>query len=88
VGVDRSSVTGKPENYLLILAFLHQERPDEIFFVTRAQVLDLKDRAFGPGGDGAWGDLVFNRPEREEFSKQMIGHLPSFLCAKARNREA
>jgi hypothetical protein len=83
VGVDRKAVERKPEDYLLLLAFLHQNRADEVFFLTKRQVLALKDDAFGRGKDGGWGDIAFNRPQRERFSSQTIDSLPAFLDAQA-----
>jgi len=79
VGVARKSVEEKSGNYLLLLAFVHRERRDEVFFLTKDQILSLKDAAFGRGRDGGWGDIAFNRPQREAFSGQTIEKLSAFL---------
>ena len=79
VGVYRKALEQQSPNYLLVLAFFHETKPDEVFFLTRDQVLQLKDRAFGKGSNGGWGDLLFNKPERQEFAGQTIERLPEFL---------
>jgi len=80
IGVNRARVEQQAGKYLLIIAFFH-DRPkaDEMFFLTRRQVLDLKDRDFPGGKDEGWGDLLFNRPDREQFAEQTIDKLKDFL---------
>jgi hypothetical protein len=87
IGVSRRTVEQQTGAYLLVLAFFHPHpKRDEVFFLTRRQVLDLKDRDFGPGGDGKWGDLLFNKQDRESFARQMIEHLPDSLVMEAPER--
>jgi len=81
VGVTRDDVQKQQDKYLLILAFFHRDGKDEIFFLTREQVLQMKDHALSTGADKGkgWGDLPFNKEERSRFANQKIQHLRRFL---------
>ena len=56
-------------NYILIIHYRHDERPDEFFYLTREQI------ALHQLKDSEWGDLVFNRPERKRYSGQTLADL-------------
>jgi len=78
IGVDRARVEQQAGKYLLIIAFFHDRaKPDEIFFLTQPQVLRLKDNL--PPGKDRWGDVAFNKPDRDEFAEQTIDKLKDFL---------
>ena len=80
VGVRRKQVESKDDGYIVIIAYFHHgKKPDEFFFLTKGQVLRLKDEAFGEGGDGGWGDLIFNKPERKRFAHQDLNGLAAWL---------
>ncbi|MFL5800261.1 MAG: hypothetical protein ACJ8CR_00665 [Roseiflexaceae bacterium] len=59
----------KSSRYILILHYRHDEKADESFYLTKDQVLRhyLKD--------SKWGDLVFNKVEREQYAAQTLADL-------------
>jgi hypothetical protein len=58
----------KGSRYILIIHYRHDNRQDEFFYLTKEQVA-LHHIA------GSWGDLVFNKPERNHYSQQMLAQL-------------
>lgn len=58
----------KKENYILIIHYRHDNKPDEFFYLNKKQI---KKHAI----DTEWGDLIFNKPEREKYKCQKIEDL-------------
>ncbi|MBA7490407.1 hypothetical protein ES702_00945 [subsurface metagenome] len=77
IGVPWSYIASKPPNYLLVAAFIHARKPDEFFFLTVKDLLGLM-----PYPVSVWGDLRFNKPEREKYRDQTIANLPKFLVGE------
>lgn len=77
IGIPWSYIASKPPNYLLVVAFIHSRRPDEFFFLTVKNLLGLM-----PDPVTVWGDLRFNKPEREKCRDQTITNLPKFLVGE------
>jgi len=73
VGLQKARVRRKGRNYFLVLHYRLEARDDEFYYLTRDQLLDL----LPPRSD--WGDLVFNRQEREKFRQQDLTALAKVL---------
>ena len=78
IGIPWSYITSKPSNYLVVVAFIHSQKPDEFFFLTTDNLLGLM-----PKPVDEWGGLRFNKPEREKYKNQTITNLPRFLAGMA-----
>jgi hypothetical protein len=74
IGIPWGYIASKPPNYLLVVAFIHSQKPDEFFFLTVKDLLGLM-----PDPMTVWGDLKFNKPERGKYKDQTITNLPKFL---------
>lgn len=61
------------DEYILILHFRHSNRDDEFFYLTGEQAA----RHHLP--DSPFGDLVFNKPERQAYGAQTLAALAEFL---------
>lgn len=59
--------------YILIIHYRHDNKPDEFFYLTKDQIKEHHK------GDSDWGDLVFNKPEREKYCKQNLSYLATML---------
>lgn len=66
------AVSDKPDNFLLIIHYRHDNRQDEFFWLTRDQA---REHAVEAGR----GDLVFNAPERERYNEQNLDELAKRL---------
>lgn len=64
----------KRENIILVLCYMHENKPDEFFFQTAQQV---RDHIAGLGYK--WGDYPFKKKEREKFKHQNLETLPDYL---------
>ena len=60
---------GRGNRYILIIHYRHENRADEFFYLTEEQI-GLHHLA-----DSAWGDLVFNKAERELYVDQTLAEL-------------
>lgn len=56
-------------NYILIVHYRHDSKPDEFFYLTHKQIAHHHLKGSG------WGDLVFNKPERERYAEQNLADL-------------
>jgi len=65
----------KGSRYVLIIHYRHDKKEDEFFYLTRRQI-DLHIIK-----NSTWGDLVFNRKERELYKKQNLPHLAEQILA-------
>lgn len=63
----------RPGNYVLILHYRHGNKADEFFYLMRDGI--TKHHLKG----SAWGDLVFNKAEREQYAHKGLAHLASTL---------
>ena len=71
VGVkDMSTICSR---YILIIHYRHDDKPDEFFYLTKDQIKKHHIE------DSEWGDLVFNKPERERYCDQDLSHLATIL---------
>jgi hypothetical protein len=62
------NLESKGNRYILVIHYRHNTRPDEFFYLTKEQVA-LYHIA------GSWGDLVFNKPERDLYAHQTLAQL-------------
>lgn len=63
----------RPSSYILVIHYHHDSRQDEFFYLTKEQISQhhLKN--------SAWGDLVFNKAEREQYVSQTLANLAKRL---------
>lgn len=59
----------KTDHYILIIHYRHDNKPDEFFYLTKGQIKEHWIES------SDWGDLVFNKPEREKYSSQDLRDL-------------
>lgn len=71
--VGLSNVQHKGENYILIVHYRHDNKPDEFFYLTKDQIM----RHWL--SDSGWGDLVFNKHESEQYASQDLKGLARYL---------
>lgn len=62
-------VERKPSRYVLVIHYRHDNRPDEFFYLTKEQIMRHHL------SNSAWGDLVFNKQEREQYAGQTLANL-------------
>jgi len=65
--------TRRTGNYVLVIHYRHATKPDEFFYLTADQIVRHQI------ADSGWGDLVFNRAEREQYAPQTLSDLPRAL---------
>lgn len=68
-------IENKSDNYILVVHYRHQNKSDECLYLTRQQVLKFHNKAM------SWGDLVFNKADREQYISQSL----AVLADKLRN---
>jgi hypothetical protein len=59
----------QPGRYVLILHYRLKNKPDQFYYLTRDQI----ERHIFP--EGGWGDLIFNKPQRERYAHQTLEDL-------------
>lgn len=67
VGV--KNVKEKSGRYILIIHYRHENKEDEFFYLTKNQI------ACHHLEESEWGDLVFNKSEREKYTNQNLTNL-------------
>lgn len=72
VGV-RPPAPDRLANYLLVIDYRHANRPDEFFFLRGDQITKHTPP------NASWGDLIFNKPEREAYAQQDMDELARFF---------
>jgi hypothetical protein len=77
VGIHKDRVRAKSANFILILHYRLEDKDDEFYFLTKEQVLEL----LPPKTE--WGDLIFNKAERERFRRQDLTALATKLGVRA-----
>lgn len=68
-------VREKSDRYVLIIHYRHDTKADEFYYLTREQVIE-----HWLGDESAWGDLIFNRTERERHGFQTLSHLAGAIA--------
>ena len=62
-------IEAKAETYILILHYRHSTKPDECLYLLRDQIMLFHKPEY------EWGDLIFNKPEREQYISQSLSKL-------------
>jgi hypothetical protein len=60
-------------NYLLIIHYRHDNKPDEFFYLNKKQI----ERYYLEGSE--WGDLIFKKADREKLKHQNLINLAESL---------
>jgi hypothetical protein len=68
-------IAQKEATYILILHYRHPNKPDECLYLLRDQILLYHKPEY------TWGDLIFNKPEREKYISQSIAELAAQIKA-------
>ena len=71
--VGLSNIHQKGNNYILIVHYRHETKPDEFYYLIKEQI--MKHWL----SDSGWGDLVFNNPERQLYASQDLKGLAKYL---------
>ncbi len=66
-------VAEKQDKYILIIHYRHENKPDEFFYLTKKQIIQHHIS----GSD--WGDLIFNKQERQNYSQQNLSDLANHI---------
>ncbi len=75
--VGLKDIEEKNDNYILIVHYRHENKPDECFYLTRSQVLQFHRKEY------KWGDLILYKSDREMLVSQSL----SLLSTKIKNNE-
>jgi len=62
-------IEAKDDNYILVLHYRHSDKPDECLYLLRPQILQYHKPEY------EWGDLIFNKPQREQYMSQSLSEL-------------
>jgi lipopolysaccharide biosynthesis glycosyltransferase len=65
----------KSETHILIIHYRHATKPDECLYLLREQVLQYHNPKY------EWGDLIFNKPDRERHIAQSLEALAASIKA-------
>ncbi|MBM3500038.1 MAG: hypothetical protein FJX74_15365 [Armatimonadetes bacterium] len=74
--VGLSDLTSASEHSVLVLHYRHDRRPDEFFWLRRDEARALRIPE-------SWGDLRFNKDEREKYADRTLEALAEALRAGA-----
>lgn len=66
----------KGARYVLIIHYRHDGKEDEFFYLTREQIGHHIIK------DSKWGDLVFNKDQRERYKSQNLIRLAEQIIAR------
>ncbi len=67
--VGLKDIEAKANTYILILHYRHTTKADECLYLLRDQILQYHKPEY------EWGDLIFNKPQREEYMAQSLSEL-------------
>lgn len=73
-------IEAKDDTYILILHYRHSTKEDECLYLLRNQILKYHSSEY------EWGDLIFNKPQREQYMSQSLAELATkikgnlFVC--------
>lgn len=59
----------KSPTYILVVYYRHANKPDECLYLLRDQVLQFNKKEY------EWGDLIFNKADREQYMEQSLSVL-------------
>ncbi len=62
-------IEAKDNTYILILHYRHSTKQDECLYLLRDQILQYNKPEY------EWGDLIFNKPQREQHMSQSLAVL-------------
>ena len=62
-------IEAKAASYILILHYRHSNKPDECLYLLRDQILQYHKPEY------EWGDLIFNKAQREQHISQSLSEL-------------
>ncbi len=65
-------INAKADNYILVIHYRHASKPDEFFYLLGHQILEHWL------ADSGWGDLVFNKPQRQQYASQDLPALARY----------
>jgi len=74
LGLPKDRVREKGANYIVIVHFRHDDKPDEYIYFTREQLLQLLPE------DAEWGDFPLKKADRERFKHQDLKHLAKWIA--------
>lgn len=66
-------INAKEDNYILVIHYRHDNKPDEFFYLLRNQILEHWL------ADSGWGDLVFNKAQRQQYESQDLYTLARYV---------
>lgn len=67
--VGLKDIESKSDTYILIVHYRHDSKPDECLYLFRDHILKFHKKEY------EWGDLIFNKPEREKYMPQSLSDL-------------
>jgi hypothetical protein len=85
VGLYPDKVRAKTGRYIVVLAFFFtaaegkKHKPDEFYALSRVDVLRLREEHPPDPSSSDWGDLLFNKPERQAYAHQDLDYLTKWI---------
>jgi len=79
VGVKK--LHSKKKNYIIIIHYRHDKKNDEFFYLTLKQAIRLWKEKDKDGNLNKWGDLIFNKVERQLYSTQTLEDLATRIIS-------
>jgi len=73
--VGLKDIMEKASTYILIIHYRHANKPDECLYLLREQVLMFHKKEY------TWGDLIFNKADREQYKEQSLADLAKKICS-------
>jgi len=70
------------DNYILVVAYRFPNKPSEFYYLTVEDLRNDLSLRLEPGVV-SWGDLVFNRAQRDRYSDRGLDALARYLKAKS-----
>jgi hypothetical protein len=67
--VGLKNIEAKDNNYILVIHYRHTTKQDEFLYLLRKQVLKYHKSEY------TWGDLIFNKQERDIYMTQSLASL-------------
>jgi hypothetical protein len=77
LGLQRRKVEAKDDSFILVLAFLHKDKQDDFYYLTRDQLLEFLPH------DAKWGDIPFGKKAREKFKNQNLEGLARGITGRS-----
>lgn len=70
------------DNYILVIAYRFAQKPSEFYYLTVEDLRSDLSLRLAPDKT-SWGDLVFNKPQRERYRCRGLDALAKFLREKS-----